>query len=494
MLEHMAANPTTAGDMYNELYTGALLPAAYQAQLSNPFPRVPPYLPAQVAASSDWNETPSDAAKPGSKCNNPIKMGTLHAVMSFGGDPDGDVHWPSIIYRLLDRTAGIGSLSLGDAVNEFAKGKTWLAGTSLPTGGADLSWAQYPESHVYLQASSVRQRSLSYQAQLSNSSAEFPPYLPAKFTVQLGGGRAARAPRPFCADAKCFNMSYTYTMKGPGKSTTAASPPLGDTYETAFGAAAGKLPVYQVAAASSAFQGAAVYAEIGGFGTDCLNLAVPACGAPDGKAFEVAQEFAMPNLDAPYSKSDEDKFSKVAKNLVTPLVDGGVTDNTAVSWAVAGGATEVVVILQWYDLINLFAPSNTMYGPGSSLPVGGVPEQQHIGVFQEAASDVQDQFEGKPSATGPAFLSLEIPEGNKTYLDGLVFGTISATTVDSPWYGIKAGVSVTIHAFWPNISLGIAGPLHQYGVAIGEIVQTMVHEPNRDKVKQMLSLVMRGTS
>jgi len=64
--------------------------------------------------------------------------------------------------------------------------------------------------------------------------------------------------------------------------------------------------------------------------------------------------------------------------------------------------------------------------------------------------------------------------------------------VDCPWFGIKAGIPVTIHAFFPSISLGIGGTnnLYLYGDALNDITSTMVYERNRDLTKEMLHLVM----
>merc|ERR1712217_179644 len=109
----------------------------------------------------------------------------------------------------------------------------------------------------------------------------------------------------------------------------------------------------------------------------------------------------------------------------------------------------------------------------------------------ESAEAVLKQFQGQSSSTGEGFDYLEVPSGNSTFLANMSFGTIHATTVESPWFGVRKGIPVTLHAFWPNINIGIGGTddWYNYGIALNEITSTMMYEPNRALTERMLSLM-----
>jgi len=214
----------------------------------------------------------------------------------------------------------------------------------------------------------------------------------------------------------------------------------------------------------------------------CLQISTFATSAPEGRAFSVAQDM-MPNIAKAYT--NKTFFEELAGMTLAPIVDGGFTDNTGIAHAVAAGATEVVVLLQWYDLVNLFAPGNTVYGDNLES------SQIHFQVFAESASDVLEQFKGQDSSTGRGFDFLEVPPGNSTFLESFSFGAVHATTVESPWFGVRPGIPVTLHAIWPNTLLSWDGAenWYHYGSAIGEITSTMMYEPNRALTEKMLALV-----
>merc|ERR1712232_1097349 len=84
----------------------------------------------------------------------------------------------------------------------------------------------------------------------SESLDQVPLYIPAKFSVVLGGGPEKSSPLPFCADSSCFELSAQYDVEVGKKTFKLSSPLLQNRFHDI-----GSIPLLDPVASSSAFAG-----------------------------------------------------------------------------------------------------------------------------------------------------------------------------------------------------------------------------------------------
>mmetsp|Transcript_118106 Transcript_118106/g.252391 ORF Transcript_118106/g.252391 Transcript_118106/m.252391 type:complete len:621 (+) Transcript_118106:91-1953(+) len=488
MLEEMGAKPAEAGDIYNQEYTAKLLEFAKGGLPGEKGGALETALICKEGVQKLVNlaETAVKDADLTLDLIHSERTKDVLLAMSFFVFP-----WAALIKNILNSTANISStMTLGAAPNTFAKGKMWLVCTSVATPGGNLSWAASPDSSITVDKASILfpWKYMDYRA--AGDDQDFPLYIPAKYSMILGAGPDAKSPLPFCAEQDCFSLRLKYSMQNAFKMQHAQSPTLAEAFDAAFTSSVGHLPIHQVAATSSdAMAGMTFMPDLSFSYSACQALAVWTSAAPGGQSYDLAQKVIMPNISDAYG--NETFFQDIVAAKIQPLMDGQFTDNTAIAHAVAAGATEIVSFLCFPDLMFLFAPSNTIFGSPDALA------QMHYKIFEESWQDVWDQmFKGEDTPTGSAFKSLQIPEGNATYLNSIYFGTIKATTAESKWFGVSGGTPVTLHVFYGSIKNGLSGGVddwYAYGTAITEMTQTMAYPANQALTSEMLAMVTGGS-
>jgi len=494
LLENMGAEPNRAGTLYNKIYTESLLEHPNASNATNVKTQAlcedtRNFLMKLLRLKLGANATAEvqDAADAANASGVPVGE-LLGQVLDLASMGEGFT-WPAFVQHLLNSTANISNTTtLGSKVNSFAKGKDWVIASSGVTPGGDSVWANDTQGWAYITSPGVDPgKYLAYQA--ASPSGAFPTYIPTRFSVTLGATGTSPAPLPVCGQEDCFGLNFKYTIRASSlaKKKTSSAPKLSDVFQNSFALNPGALPLTQVVSSSSSFVGGVITNGMYLLAyTSCIDVTTFVTGAPNGQGFSIAQDDIIPNIDDCFANAT--KFQEVVQGSTTAIVDGGYTDNTGVSNAVSAGATEVVSFLQWYDIQNLFQDDQSFGTDGTSM----VAVQVWFRVFAEPAAEVLQQSNGYDSMTGKAFKALQIPSTTSGLLLNFTFGTIKATTVDCPWFGIKAGIPVTIQAFFPTISLGIGGTdsWYLYGDALNDITSTMVYEKNRDLTKEMLHLVM----
>jgi len=106
-------------------------------------------------------------------------------------------------------------------------------------------------------------------------------------------------------------------------------------------------------------------------------------------------------------------------------------------------------------------------------------------IFSENAFEKVNEFNAFPQ------LEIPVPEEEPAYLANITFGTMRATTIDQPWFGIKAGTAVVLHivnvitSASPKIGIGTFANWDKYGVLAGQIVQAMSLPKNAAMVAKM---------
>jgi len=147
---------------------------------------------------------------------------------------------------------------------------------------------------------------------------------------------------------------------------------------------------------------------------------------------------SVPPLQLPPTQEDLDG---IAAQSVLSVIDGGYTDNTGIGHAVAAGANEVVA---WLDTISsLWALFGGYPRVEPLFNTTVMPDTcplcfNNYQVFEDDWKDVAQRF------TTTAWNLTHAPETTDPMASTYV-GTITATTHENPWMGIKGGKTVTLH-------------------------------------------------
>jgi len=363
--------------------------------------------------------------------------------------------WRDTVSKMLSGTAGIGrDVTLGSGRHDaWAEGKTLAMAIAVPARTKD------PSPDVPLLPNITR----NYLCGITDTGLYYTsvgpkvaPYVPAKVAYTLGS--SSQPPRHFCGAANCFGMQFEYSEDG-------GVVDMGPVLDEAFVGQASMLPVVEVASASSAWDGAEEVAnqllsEFFFLG----NAAVWGARGQDGDAFGTGQK--TQNLAVALKKVAMvvGRGKLAASKALFPLVDGVFSDNTAISTAIAEGATEVVSfqitgMTGKPDSDRLF--SETGYGGAGRIFKNMTPEE-----FMSAFEAAPDRVKGPTNSS----------------LAEIVLLQKEFTTVGNPNFGIEADAIVKVTFVWV-VTTGISlGPpltsLHSFGPVMRDVTSTLVANPD----------------
>lgn len=381
--------------------------------------------------------------------------------------------WNHFVDVLLNSTGGMHkSLPLGhplaDGKAHWANGKVWLV---------DHSTLFPPENKKQAQLFGGRFTALPRVSYYVESSAELPIFVPAVFSIQLGAGNASSAPVPYTASfvtESLERLKYRGVVVPVLHEFAAESSRLGADFGRNFVQDAGMLPVSRVLAASSAFMGSIV--SSGPLPERITSLLsgdfTPwASSAPSGKSFSVADTIVR-GL-AGRGGVSRHSTSALASVAVHGVIDGGFTDGTGISQAVAAGAVDVLAILN-SNSINDPLYIQRLF-PGGLQPIPEVASLFPV-FASPSASAVQKSFE--------SFQLLALPE-DRRFLRTFAVGTILASTIENKLFGVRGGQTVTLNIvnIGSALTIGSQEDFNNYNTLVQEIVSTLTSEVNLDSVK-----------
>jgi len=332
---------------------------------------------------------------------------------------------------------------------------------------------------------------------------------PARFNLKLGAGvNQGPSQQPFCAPSECSAMKLRYRSSCL-LTRPATSDALGEV--APFVESPGRLPIGPTVGASSAFLGGFTAmlplnldmagGLIGAFEGWCKRLPLVTnsqCQTIADWLMNVVQlDWAVWTLfeDADGPVPPEDIFIKgaalrqqlldkrgamkqpvldaMAAGQFMAIYDGGYTDNTAIASAVAAGATEIVA---WLDAGGLWALFH-----GAQKTISLLPNMDSCPLCFVNFPVFGEDWEATKEAFDKSAYHLE-PPTDAQKLKGLVVGTVTGTTVDSPYFSISEGRPVTIHVILIDTSISIGGyDYHDYAVLISEIMHTIETHPEAAK-------------
>lgn len=388
--------------------------------------------------------------------------------MAYVVNETGGLSWRDIITATLNKTAGIGvDVTMGSSPNRWAVGKDWLACASIasPSVGSDTSaWYFYGEQ-VGGEAS----------ASYHTTESGFRYYIPARFSVRLGGGEGSSSPYPFCGDELCFNWNFEAEGRNSSDDLSAAGTEPRLSAVRGLESGAGALPVAYVAASSSAALGMTVYQRpLAAVFQSCAPMSTWVSGSAEHGAAYSAADDALWEVSR---EATQESVARLAREEVQSVVDGAYTDNSGVAWAVGSGATEVVAVLNSVTaLADLFSSSQ----PVEAEPVvQGMPITFHI--FNTSRDEVVAQME--------AFPTLDLSASNSKFLKNISYGSITATTADNKWFGVRAGRSVVVHILSyevEDLSMAFFSNYYGYAKLVGEIMGAYARPDNAEATRAIL--------
>jgi len=422
--------------------------------------------------------------------------------------------WQTYVDEFLIRTTKLTPYQvLGQTPNSFAIGKEWIpVVTQLNPARGDFSTHLYVRDLLF----ELNKKFVTYQMEQSKADAPSCPWMsqalcdavemscaglaqilfgphyitPARFSISLGDGKAAKAPLPWCDDESCAKRRVQYHYQAQlGPLTTAnitAPAPLtqGEFSAYAFDMNAGKLPINSVTAASSAAAGILAMTS-SGLPPACglSGSAVEASAVGKGKSFAYAQQFMeneRNNIQSGGTFTEAD-FKKATKMVLQLIADGGLADNTGAMTAVGEGATEVFMLMainsSYFDMFT---------------PDSGFDSFASYHVFQETQSQaVQNLASGASLALPREFV----------HLFGIRYGFFEVTTADSAdarAFGIPPNKKVLLEWVFFDTNVGLFEPIfsgsqdpltaltEEYNTVVQEVVETMVYKKNLRHVKTIL--------
>merc|ERR1712064_216030 len=91
------------------------------------------------------------------------------------------------------------------------------------------------------------------------------------------------------------------------------------------------------------------------------------------------------------------------------------------------------------------------------------------------------------------FTELELT-GSAKYLAGIKVGTLTATTLENPWFGITAGHEVKIHvvSVGSSMKIGLGDDFFHYDHLLQEIVDCLISPQNVEAVRSELLPMLLG--
>lgn len=294
---------------------------------------------------------------------------------------------------------------------------------------------------------------------------------PVRFSVKLGAGEASRAPVNFCSEnnINCRTYAPVYALDGARVTNNRANT-LAVTYAKAFDQSAGKNPVTDASAASSAFFGLNPIIRPEQVGPcEFAALTVWSSHAWDGLTFEVAADFRTRVYDA---EELDDMLAFDFQNLnINPLVDGGFSgDVTGIVSTMVSGATEILAFAQ--DSFKTFTPESA---PDIANLFRGTPRTGNAVFRSPTFNEVIELRNSFPRIPGPK---------NARYLQAIAYGSIDCLTMRNDLFGVLPGQRIRLNVFaleTTNITIGFPtegfDSVFDYGVLVGEIVSALQASP-----------------
>eukprot|EP00403_Amphidinium_massartii_P043404 CAMPEP_0178446372 /NCGR_PEP_ID=MMETSP0689_2-20121128/40764_1 /TAXON_ID=160604 /ORGANISM="Amphidinium massartii, Strain CS-259" /LENGTH=533 /DNA_ID=CAMNT_0020071183 /DNA_START=146 /DNA_END=1747 /DNA_ORIENTATION=- len=455
LLERIAAHPATAAAQYREGYTIKWLEATnVDPRKFNILGKLSRLVVKSVLGTGDEDS---------------IYLLAFFLVSGFT--------WNDFVAVLLNSTGAIAPTSpLASAITgSWASGKVWM-----PVHTAVLP-AHNRNGQLYQSKLAFPQVSYSIIG-----ASDVPVYIPAAFSMTLGAGAASAAPYRYVAASaveKLTGLSYKAVVVPELVEFTATNSNLTSFLSPhAFSSNVGLLPIARVAAASSAFMGAAC---IEGFLANEVEAIISGdlspwiAGAPDGGGFEVATELVA-NLRQ-FGGVNHAAIDAIANAGVHAVIDGAYTDNTGIAAAVAAGSNEVLVLLNRNasgSLSYLFQggpPPDNPLEPASLFPVFERP----------SAAVANEAFAG--------FHKLVIP-GEASFLTGISVGSLQAETAQNTAWGIRRGRQITLNivAVSSSLNIGEFENLAHYDALTEEVVKAILADENTDFIRRTLLPMFRG--
>lgn len=368
--------------------------------------------------------------------------------------------WNDFVATLLRKTGDVGSdVLLGSPLSSpLLRGKTWLVGHSVVIG-AEKQKAQLSSKLI---------QTVKYSLERATFEEDLPVFLPAKYSVVLGGGEDSPAPVPYLGVDVSRGLEYEGNVFFGLWGTHATSPPLGELSRS-LSAHSSALPVVGVASASSAFAGGICLNPLLSTAAGVLDSEFTPFAALSGgsSAFQVGMSVTRDLASKGVSSSRVDAAARAG---IVGLADGAYTDNSGVGSALAAGASEVVVVLN--DLEALYSLFRN--GLGTQRQVG-VP-RLHLPVFAETLA--QPMFKDLTEFHLPA----------DKLLSKLSTFSIDATTDRAELFGIESGRAVQLHVVYVKTTLSIGGldDYNSYTRLVQEIVDCLISTENEKAVQDSL--------
>lgn len=457
LVERMGANPSAAGALFDKEWVEAWLSIGNRL---NPLVKI-------VALAAD-------ALSGGEALGQNIRE-IAHFV-------DTGLNWRNFTATLLRVTAGIeADRQLGSDVEAWAKGKVWILGSSLvlPTG-------QNGAEKVTVFSSSASNVA-GYAAKVPSSGSQPPLFVPARSSVILGAGPTSDAPLSYVAETAVpptTTLGFSGAVEGDagffgswcgcgGPVEVAVGGGGGGAVDSFsnFEVGAGAFPLADVVGASSAFLGglhlewpkkdSGLFAQISELLGADMSMWISTAAA-DGQGF--ARAHALVDELFRTRRVTRAQFDGLAAAGLLSVIDGCFTDCTGVAHAVAGGATEVIVLL---DHTSSGAPVSLLrlFGGGGS---------EEFRIFAEDAEEIRARCD-----SADCFRRLALPPGSQVLL-GIATGSLAATTLACRSFGVAAGRPVALHvvSVTATLNLGELENFHDYGVLLQEIVAALTSEQN----------------
>jgi len=343
-------------------------------------------------------------------------------------------HWIDAVQHLMQSGAGIDNREpMGTKkVNPWAKGKTSIMCSSAitPPGGNEMAPmvpGPVPQKVVIYNSS---KQVLTYLGKDSTGNA----VQPVRFSVVLGGGVHQNSAMPFCSSSYCKTFQPSYNYSGdmvPNNNNTIAT-----NFAEAFELQAGMIPISSASAASSAVAGYTMIQTQGIVGNqNCLELAVWMTKKGKGQSFNYASSLRNRMFATRLTKR---QVNEAADAGLMPLVDGALTDNSAVATSVAAGASEVLAFQNTDYVAEQTAENTTL----SVAPLfKGAPGTAGVIFESPTYAEFIHAFNNFPELAAPA---------NATKLKRIKYGSVQCVTLQNDYFGIEANHSTPLHSRLPS--------------------------------------------
>lgn len=384
----------------------------------------------------------------------------------------GNFDWYTYTGSMLLKTAGIDAdMMVGKEPNEFAKGKLWMPGISIPTPGN----GKFRDFQVIPFETGINQIGMKARSDIAQFK-DLPMYVPGKYSVVMGTGVGAQSQFPFCANVNCFGIYLEYESQGPFPiyHRKQRSPLLGEDFRRQFGSDVGTLLLRNVVATSSAAMSMlTMIPGLWGLGTTVAAYTAKSvhpymqASIMLGRARERGNTFIWRTV------------REFADYGMIPIMDGVLTDNTGIVNGVASGLTVLTT--------DLVMEANTMLAMSSNydaLPKSAkVPAPAIVGskfpILEIEATDMLAAYNN--------FNKFKLADGLLCVKD-ISYGTIHTKTIHNPWLGLQAGTPLTINMVSQDTKASIVGTSAWiiYGHCVEEFIQTMLSDVNKEYAEDML--------